>query len=137
MRARARAGDGGGGEGAVRRAGGTGGRTPRWWGAAAPRSTSKSLRRGAGPPQVWKKAVQPPPSVAILGHPPEAAGLEVHASLLHRSTREPIADGLRGSIKPWLGCAALSFTELSIEQKPSSLVRKRSAGLSDQMAVSR
>ena len=90
------------------------------------------LGEGVRAEQVRGKKVLPSPEVVLLGAP-EHAKLEVHALLVHRATGQLMADGLRGHVRP-VGPrgAAVRFAELVIEQKPSSLVRKKGGSVEEQ-----
>ena len=90
------------------------------------------LGEGVRAEQVRGKKVLPSPEVMLLGAP-EHAKLEVHALLVHRATGQLMADGLRGHVRA-VGPrgAAVRFAELVIEQKPSSLVRKKGGSVEEQ-----
>lgn len=90
------------------------------------------LGEGVRAEQVRGKKVLPSPEVMLLGAP-ERAKLEVHALLVHRATGQLMADGLRGHVRA-VGPrgAAVRFAELVIEQKPSSLVRKKGGSVEEQ-----
>ena len=64
---------------------------------------------------------------------PNSYPYQVHALLVHRATGQLMADGLRGHVRP-VGPrgAAVRFAELVIEQKPSSLVRKKGGSVEEQ-----
>lgn len=55
--------------------------------------------------QVWRKAIQPPPLLRVLGAPPASALLQCRVALLHRSTGDVVPDALRGGVKPIGGVA--------------------------------
>ena len=64
-----------------------------------------------------------------------AAGLELHAQLIHHSSGAVIADALRGGVRVVAG-DHVRFAELAVEHKPHSVAKKRSASLREEQASS-
>ena len=87
---------------------------------------------GCRPEQVWRKQVVPAPELKLLGAPPAggwaAAGLELHAQLVHHSSGAVVPDALRGGVRVVAG-DQVRFAELAVEHKPHSVAKKRSASL--------
>ena len=81
----------------------------------------------------------PAPELKLLGAPPAggwaAAGLELHAQLVHHSSGAVVPDALRGGVRVVAG-EQVRFAELAVEHKPHSVAKKRSASLAQEQASS-
>ena len=84
------------------------------------------------------KQVVPAPELKLLGAPPAggwaAAGLELHAQLVHHSSGAVVPDALRGGVR--VAGDQVRFAELAVEHKPHSVAKKRSASLAHEQASS-
>ena len=88
--------------------------------------------RDAHTEQVWKKSLQPSPTVSICGGEPSMTNeFEVHGCLLHNATGQLVPEGLRGHIRR-VGSLAeeqiQTFAELCVMTKPPSLAKRRGQG---------
>jgi len=86
------------------------------------------LIRDSHSEQVWKKTLQPAPTLSGVGGATAGTEFEVHGCLLHAATGQLVPEALRGhvrSIGPLGEEQNLNFSEITIMAKPPSLAKRR------------
>lgn len=86
------------------------------------------LLRDSHSEQVWKKTLQPAPTLTLLGGANSGADFEVHGCLLHAATGQLVPEALRGHVRSAAVVGeelTLTFSEITIIAKPPSLAKRR------------